>query len=274
MPAIILERVFEKVQIAGDSLPTPWLSFHKGGATQLLTFQLGRRSIDVMVDGVTIHQINNSASFTMEVNRNNIRGYNTAGADPHIKIECVSKVRWVHIWKAIESKLEDYPSVSFKLWKPKYPPPLFPSGSSALATSRIVTNSNPASQPPASTPPGIYLSLPSPPGASSVRSDHTESDRIDDSDTEYYDAEEEDKGEDKDKDDVDPILPFPNLIIEGVGEVYRTNNRNEDYFFAAEGSDGPDELSLSSDGFGDEFELLRQQKADGTGWILCIEKIG
>ncbi|KAK6521408.1 hypothetical protein TWF506_001626 [Arthrobotrys conoides] len=37
-------------------------------------------------------------------------------------------------------------------------------------------------------------------------------------------------------------------------------------------SDGSDDLSDSSDGFGDDFELLRQRKADGTGWIFCMQR--
>ncbi|KAK6507103.1 hypothetical protein TWF481_005552 [Arthrobotrys musiformis] len=248
MDVIILDKAFETLKIAGHSFRDPLLSFHKQGTTKFLRFTLGERTIEVLlVGGVAIHQIDDSASFNV---KGNVRGFDPPKHTSEIEIECCSKMRWVDVWTPIESKvshsylpksvkliltfeqLDGFTSLSLKPWKQASSPTLTALGTSALVASLTITDEA-----------GVLPSYPD----LSLTSPITLPETV-------------------------PVLPFFDAMINGVGEIIGVNQDNEECFCEAEGSDGSDELSVSSDGFGDEFEFLRQRKADGTGWIFCMRR--
>ncbi|KAF3252858.1 hypothetical protein TWF217_007603 [Orbilia oligospora] len=249
MAVFFSDKAFNTLKISGSSFRAPLLSFHKQGSTEWLRFTLKEGFVEVLlVDDTTLHQIDDSASFSLNIGRNCVRGFNTPQFALDINIECHSAMRWAKVWEPVESKLEYYTAFSFKLLEQ-------PDILSVLAAS------TPASAVPYTVPKRDIVShrLPIAPNASLAQQlDYLEAlyfpnghdsdgirqywgrkghrkimeDEIEDEE-EGRGGVEEVEGIEEDSSETTLSLPFPDSIISG---------------------------------------LLRQRNADGTGWVFCIRR--
>ncbi|EGX43702.1 hypothetical protein AOL_s00215g438 [Orbilia oligospora ATCC 24927] len=282
------DKAFNTLKISGSPFRAPLISFHKQGPTEWLRFTLKEGFVEVLlVDDTTLHQIDDSASFSLNIGRDCVRGFNTPQFALDINIECHSAMSWAQVWEPVESKLEYYTAFSFKLLDQ-------PDILSVLAAS------TPASAVPYTVPKRDIVShrLPIAPNASLAQQlDYLEAlyfpnghdsdgirqywgrrghrkrmeDEIEDEEEERGGVEEV-EGIEEDSSETTLSLPFPDSIISGVGEISTVNQDGKGHFFEGGGSNGSGECSTPYNESDDEYELLRQRDADGTGWIFCIRR--